>query len=359
MNLENHITPILFILGLIQGIIFSVLIVTGRNRNRSTFLLALFIFLYSINYIKPISKYLNFADTYPFLADLPLDFSWLLFALFYIYIRSVSILPTSKKAYLYLLPGILMLIINSIIYFKASIFLENIVNSKEFDFIHHIGGHLYSVFIFYQTSIFIKKHTVETNNQYSSTNEKELKWAKNFMLSGVIFTLTMHFFNLGTFETLINVGLLYWICIYGLRQQTVKNLIKKENSTPDKSKASDDKNRISEIDKDLFKNIEQIITLKKVYKNPELTIIDIANLTHEHPKKVSSVINEVSNKNFKTFINSFRIAEAKEILINNDSDNYSIEGISLEVGFKSKSAFYDAFRKETGTTPTNYKNKLS
>lgn len=360
MEVLNNITPILYILGLIQGIIFSgILVYLDQKKRRSTLLLALFIFAYSINYIKPISKYLNLSENYPFLNNLPLDFSWLLFALFYIYIRNISILPRTNKTYLYLAPGILMLIINTIIYFNLSAFLENLRNSNQFEFIHHIGGHLFSVFIFYKTSLFIKKHKTETNNQYSSTNDKELKWAKNFMLSGVVFTLVMHFLDLGFLETLINVALLYWICIYGVRQQTVQNLIQKyKPATAVKVKEYKTEIKTDSSNKELFKKIEQILSQKKIFQNSNLNIVDIANLTNEHPKKISTVINTISNKNFKSYINSFRIEEAKSILKSDNSDNFSIEGISLEVGFKSKSAFYDAFKKETGTTPTNYKNDL-
>jgi AraC-like DNA-binding protein len=364
MNITDHIIPIIFILGLIQGLIFStILIYLNFKKDRSTLFLGIFILIYSINYVKPISKYLNLIENYPTIKDLPFNFSWLLFPLFYIYIRNISILPKSKKVYLYLIPGIIMFIIDNLIYFKTSTTLETIRNSSDFNFIHHIGGHLYAVFIFYKTYVFINNHITETNNQYSSTEYKELEWARTFMLIGIIFTLIIHFrpkgnnFYINLIISSINVGLLYWVCFYSLRQYTVKNLIVQKKTKFKKGNSNKLKSQITENDKSLFKKIEQLITLKKAYKNPELNIIDIANLTNQHPKKVSSVINTVSNKNFKSYINSFRIEEAKKILKSNNSYNFSIEGVSTEVGFKSKSAFYEAFKKETNTTPTNYRNQ--
>ncbi|WP_442265804.1 helix-turn-helix domain-containing protein [Tenacibaculum sp. ZS6-P6] len=256
-----------------------------------------------------------------------------------------------------------MFVIDLLIYFNVSEELEKFRFSESFGFIHHIGGHIYTVFIYFLTHVFLKKHTIEINNQYTSTIGKELYWAKSFMLVGVFFTLIIHFtskFNnyyLDLTEAIINVGLLYWICIHGIRQQTVKNLVQESDFITEKRSKSKNEVEINETDKVLFNHIEQMIISKNIYKNPDLTIIDIANLTNKHPKKISTVINEVSNKNFKTFINGFRINEAKDILKNVNSNDYSIEGISLEVGFKSKSAFYDAFRKETGTTPTKFKNQ--
>ena len=365
MNLLKDIIPILYILGLIQGVIFGVLLIyLNRKRNRSTLFLGLFILVYSINYIKPISKYLNLTEKYPTINDLPFDFTWLLFPLFYIYIINISILPKSKKIYLYLIPGLIMLIIDFLTYSNVSSTLNTIRNSSVYNFIHHIGDHLYAIFIFLKTYQFINNHTTETKNQYSSTYGKELKWAKTFMFIGVLFTLAIHFkpkgYNvyLNSLISLINVGLLYWVCIYGFRQLTIKSLIQQNTFKPKNANNNKHGNKISKADKELFEKIEQLIPLKKLYKNVDLSIVDIANLTNEHPKRISTIINTASNKNFKSYINHFRIEEAKKMLESYNSDDFSIEGISIEVGFKSKSSFYQAFKKETKTTPTDYKSNF-
>lgn len=57
-------------------------------------------------------------------------------------------------------------------------------------------------------------------------------------------------------------------------------------------------------------------------------------------------------QNFCDFINSYRVEEAKKILLK--KNNLSIEGIGYEVGFKAKTTFYTSFKKFTGKPPTKY-----
>ena len=53
------------------------------------------------------------------------------------------------------------------------------------------------------------------------------------------------------------------------------------------------------------------------------------------------------------FINEYRIAKAKQLLIQ-DKDT-KVLAIALDVGFKSKSTFNAAFLKVTGTRPSEYR----
>jgi AraC-like DNA-binding protein len=63
--------------------------------------------------------------------------------------------------------------------------------------------------------------------------------------------------------------------------------------------------------------------------------------------------------NFFNFVNKYRVEEAKLLLLNSKKEHYSILGIANEAGFSSKSAFNTTFKKVTGQTPSDFKNRGS
>ena len=50
-----------------------------------------------------------------------------------------------------------------------------------------------------------------------------------------------------------------------------------------------------------------------------------------------------------------RVEEAKGIIQNPASEKFTLIAIGLEVGFNSKSAFNNAFKKHTGLTPSDFR----
>lgn len=73
-------------------------------------------------------------------------------------------------------------------------------------------------------------------------------------------------------------------------------------------------------------------------------------------KFISQVINELYNQNFCEYINAIRIDEAKSILRDNNFAHKTILEVCYEVGFNSKSTFNAVFKKQTGRTPSKYRN---
>lgn len=71
---------------------------------------------------------------------------------------------------------------------------------------------------------------------------------------------------------------------------------------------------------------------------------------------VSQAIKELSEGNFYAMLNSYRIKEACRRL--RDFDNYgkfTVEGIGLSVGFKSRSNFIASFKRTVGIPPSEYR----
>jgi transcriptional regulator GlxA family with amidase domain len=49
-----------------------------------------------------------------------------------------------------------------------------------------------------------------------------------------------------------------------------------------------------------------------------------------------------------------RVEHAKELLKKGLSESITIDAIGVDSGFKSRSTYYDAFKAETGMTPSQY-----
>ena len=94
------------------------------------------------------------------------------------------------------------------------------------------------------------------------------------------------------------------------------------------------------------------IKKNKYYKNPYLDIRTLSDKLQLPYHELSIKINQEFGQNFNEFINSFRVQEVVLALQSQQHQSYTIMGLAQEAGFKSASAFYAAFKKEKGTTPT-------
>lgn len=94
---------------------------------------------------------------------------------------------------------------------------------------------------------------------------------------------------------------------------------------------------------------------QELYLNCDLTLPDLAGASGLPARQISQVLNSHMNQNFFSFVNSYRIQLAQNMLLDADTSDMPIVELALEVGFKSKSSFYDAFKRVTNMTPTQFK----
>ncbi|MDR2928194.1 MAG: AraC family transcriptional regulator [Cytophagaceae bacterium] len=105
---------------------------------------------------------------------------------------------------------------------------------------------------------------------------------------------------------------------------------------------------------ELLNKIVAVMEEVTIICDPEFSINKLVVLVNSNYKYVSQVINAALNKNFRSILNSYRIEEAQRLLSVPDSAKYTIETIAHQVGFKSRSAFSDAFKEVTGVSPAFY-----
>jgi AraC-like DNA-binding protein len=98
----------------------------------------------------------------------------------------------------------------------------------------------------------------------------------------------------------------------------------------------------------------QIMQDKKPFLDPELSLSSLSKQIGLNRNQLSQLINGIG-ENFYDFINKYRVEEVKRLMVDPQKQNYSLLGIALEAGFKSKSTFNLVFKRFTGLTPTEYK----
>lgn len=105
----------------------------------------------------------------------------------------------------------------------------------------------------------------------------------------------------------------------------------------------------------LIKALDRLMEEERAYTDDQLTLRDLADELSITPHQLSQLLNDRLDTNFNNYVNQFRIRDAKEMLI--QQPEKTVLTISLEVGFNSKSAFYEAFSRFTGMSPQNFRKQ--
>jgi AraC-like DNA-binding protein len=110
-----------------------------------------------------------------------------------------------------------------------------------------------------------------------------------------------------------------------------------------------------EIDPQIAEKIKRHMEFHKPYLSHYLNLEQLATQLSMHPRALSSAIKHSFNTNFYEFINSYRIDEAKKLLLDPEQPNRTMIDILGEAGFNSKATFNAFFKKLVGTTPSQYR----
>jgi AraC-like DNA-binding protein len=114
----------------------------------------------------------------------------------------------------------------------------------------------------------------------------------------------------------------------------------------------------SKPDQELIKRLLDHMQEKKSYLDPELTLSQLAKDLDIGRSQLSQLINDGIGDNFYDFINKYRVEQVKQLMTDPRVKHFSMLGIALEAGFKSKSTFNLIFKRFTGLTPTEYRKNL-
>ena len=134
-------------------------------------------------------------------------------------------------------------------------------------------------------------------------------------------------------------------------------------SYPDVSLA---KNRAAQIKKEKSLEINQTITaqienymLTSPYIEPGFNLSKMALDLQLSERVLSNYFNTELAISFSEWKNNNRIDYACKMIAEGKADKLTVEGISQNVGFSSRSKFIDAFKERKGTVPSAYIKQFS
>lgn len=221
-----------------------------------------------------------------------------------------------------------------------------------------IIAYLFSVGIMFLSIYEVKKARILAENVYSNLEKSKLNWLMRFV---VLFIPMVLLWGLELIRILfelpdmlevfvaINWFLIFILLYYmSFKAFTQESLFQDIRKVP---RLNDYKTEV--LQDELMRTIEEAMRYKKYYKNPDLKLYEFAKSIEISPRKISAAIKAYKKMNFSTWVNSYRVEDAIELV--RQESALSIEGIGLEVGFKSRSAMYNAFQKIKVKTPGEFK----
>ncbi len=111
---------------------------------------------------------------------------------------------------------------------------------------------------------------------------------------------------------------------------------------------------LSGIDSEsISRHLIELMENEKMFADEDLSLKRMAYELSISPHQLSQLLNEKLHSNFNSFVNRYRVDEAKKMLV--EEPNRSLMSICSGVGFNTKSSFYRAFLRSTGMTPCNYR----
>ncbi|WP_179213438.1 ABC transporter permease [Ekhidna lutea] len=105
----------------------------------------------------------------------------------------------------------------------------------------------------------------------------------------------------------------------------------------------------------IIEKVNKIMDEQHFYRRDDASLTVLAKELGATTHHLSQVLNESLKISFQDLIARFRVREACKLLRDERQDQVKIENIATMVGYNSKSAFNTAFKKRTGSTPSEYR----
>jgi len=353
-----------------QLLFFGLVVITTKHKKQFHYWISAFLFIQSIVFTLTVCRWhYNIIPDSPFFGLLKVLFEYSLSPVFYIFVVKATKqkIKLKPKNILLAIPFAIGLVF---LYLPQSLWGKYWL---EFHTILTVNFYTQAILFFLLALKSYIAYEVNMKNYLSQDYFQSLKllrlaliWFIVTLALGLISNVIRIQFNFGAMATTINLGvemsmliLINTFLFIGIKlPQELIDISLDENMDINYSKENSKykNSKLSLADKkNIIEKLNYRVGVNKYYLTPNLTINKLARKLDVQSKHLSQVINENFNQNFCDYINSYRIEDAKKQLKDPKQQYKTILEICYAIGFNSKSAFNDIFKKQTGLTPTAYR----
>lgn len=372
-SLTFSLYHVLVLFAVFQSLLLICIFIFNKNfSKKANYALSLTLLFLALMCLGNIVEDLELSEVNPIFKYIPFFSPFLLpFGLYYFIVFLLDAnYQFSKKDYWFFIPLMLQLGVNLSIFFTYLMAPDFIAQYDTNRYLYYRFSEFIMLLYWLYIILFTLKKTREYHQQlfdnFSEIEGKSLFWLRNVMLACLGLWVLVAFSQTHVFLykevhpifyfTLICISILiYWLSYFIILRRDIFEIPtfqkKDENNIL--------KSTLSDKTEEHYQNLLEMIQKEKLYQDAQLNMDTLAEKTALSNGYLSKIINQKEGKNFYDFINSYRVKEVKTNLTNPDYAHYSILGVGLEAGFKSKSTFNAVFKKMTGMTPSAYKKSLS
>ncbi|MEP2772429.1 MAG: helix-turn-helix domain-containing protein [Fulvivirga sp.] len=112
--------------------------------------------------------------------------------------------------------------------------------------------------------------------------------------------------------------------------------------------------RLRESEPLLKNQLTQQIISDKLFTNPDFNLQAAADHFNLNESVISSYFREHEKRSFNDYLHELRIEEFKNLVRQNNSQIYNLEGLANMAGFNSRATFYRVFKNFENITPKEY-----
>ncbi len=194
-------------------------------------------------------------------------------------------------------------------------------------------------------------------------NKKKWDAVPGVSRMGYVFALSIVVSNaICVYGAFVSLKIVEWAAIMANTAMTFVYLVTQRHPDYNKLlksealKARYERSRIKGLDvQQIIQRLYEIMEDEKAFADEELSLPNLARELNISTHQLSEILNEHIQKNFNTFINEFRIEEAKKLLL--EEPDRSVLSIGVAVGFNSNTTFCTVFSKMVGMSPKQYRKE--